>query len=347
MNGKKILQHKDKFDRSLNIDSKTPIPTGKGKLLFILLLEFITLKMALSFFLSYGDNLSSAIITYRVNFVNGGEKMPKILSILLNCLMVSSYYSSYIFINNLLCSKKIEFGWAIAFLGGILLSLFGGSRGGAVSIIFVAAGIFFVIYQHNPRKVSKKKLKLKFFRILILFIVIGFVFFVASATWIGRSNDFSPFYYFAIYLSAPLKNLDLYIPIIDSGVKELGFMDVNGASLGNVGTVLTYEYQQGGFIGVMSMSSISSIVYTFIYIYMRKWQYESKKINFSLIFYSYIFYSICIVMFGNTSFTSVFSFFFIKILFAMILMNYLFNLNFNTKSLVWKIGKTYNIFCLR
>lgn len=345
LKGDMILKKNCNYDKKNTIDTTVQINSGKGKLVFLLFLEFCTLKLALDFFHSYGSNLASAIIAYRVDFVNGGERMPKILSTLLNLSMVSSYYSAYIFINNLLCARKLELGWGIAFLGGILLSLFGGSRGGAVSIIFVAAGIFYVIYNHNPRKQSELKMRKKFIKILIVGIIGGFVFFVASASWIGRTNDFSPFYYFAIYLSAPLKNLDLYIQRIDFGQK-LGFMEVNGASLGNVGTVLAFEYQLGGFFSVFTISALSSVLYTFIYLYMRRWFYTSHKINFSVIIYSYIFYSLCIVMFGATSFTSVFSLFFIKILLALIFLNYFFNLSFRAKKMKWYLGKTQTIFCL-
>mgnify|MGYP000883214040 CR=1 FL=1 len=346
LNGNRILIKSRQFDVCANKSSDNKIAFGGGKLLLLLIIGFFTLKLALDFFKTYGDDLASSIIAYRLDFVKEEKRMPKLLSFLLNFCMLSGYFSSYIFINNLLCAKKIEFGWICAFLGSIMLSLFGGSRGGAVSVIFVAAGIFYIIYQHNPRKLPPMKMKKNFLKAILFGGITGFVFFIISASWIGRTNDFSPLYYFAIYFSAPLKNLDLYIPLIELG-RELDFMEINGASLGNVGTVLAFEYQYGGFWGVISFTALSSVIYTVTYIYMRRWRFESDKINFSAIIYSYMFYSLCIVMFGGTSITSIFSLFFVKIFIGLIVLNYFFNFSFNRKRKSWGLGKTHSIFCLR
>lgn len=280
-------------------------------------MEIITFVLAFRFFGNSFSTLSDAIISYRVASVNNLTAMPGYLSFLLNVCLVVGYISGYIIVSDFILSNRINIKWTITWILGIINSLFGGSRGGSISIIVLTIGAFWVIYHraNNPiyNDDIRRKRRIRFFAIIGIFL--GVFFFLNSSKWIGRTMEYTPAYYFAIYLSAPLKNLDINLSQMMRGqiITGRAYSSINGLSLGNVGTVYTYEYQHGRILGVVGYSFLISLISSILYEIVRIKKIYSNRLNLLLIFYSYLFYCVSMVVFGSTMIISLFSLFFLKV----------------------------------
>lgn len=290
------------------------------KKVLMLAVQLYTVFLAVRFYGGTLTQLPSAIMQYRVASVQGNASLPKLLSILLNTGMVNGYLCGYILVYYFVHIKQIKVFWAVQWVLSIGISLFGGSRGGAVSIIFVTFAVFLVLYGHLKQESADLRRDRRIRAAVLAAAAAGILLFVKSAEWIGRTNEYSAEYYFAIYLSAPLKNLDWNISQIDSGLPYGGFRDLNGLSLGNVGTVYTAEYAQGGIPEVVITSLFLGFLTASAYEIVRRQRLNQGKISFALVIYAYFFYAESMIIFGDTFIQSIFSMFFIKVCACMLLL---------------------------
>lgn len=306
------------------------INVGKLQGSVIAISELATLFLAFEFYGGSLSTLSNSIINYRVAAVQKVVAMPSYLSFLLSFSLVVGYLCGYALVNNYLFCKKLSPFWLITFFFSIANSLLGGSRGGAVSIIFVVIGTFCILYGREHRRSLSAKQKKKIRRIILGLPIVGIAFFLQSASWIGRTINESPAYYFAIYLSAPLKNLDINIKAIDRGeiITGKAYTSINGLSLGNVGTIYTYEYIEGGLLEVWAISMLVGVMISVLYEIVRSKKIYSSKCYVVIVLYSYLYYCVAMIIFGTTLISSIFSFFFIKIVVGMFVLSIFFNIKF-------------------
>lgn len=292
------------------------------KYCIMLTFEAITIILAFNFFGGSISNLSQSIMDYRYQFLQGNDTMPNYLGLMLNICLVNGYISGYEVCSKYLIEHNISIKWLASLVLCTGTSLFGGSRGGAVSIIVVTANIFFVILRRKNRYKAGRKLNRRAKLLASLGIILGIVFFVRSAYWIGRLMEYGPAYYFAIYLSAPLKNLELNIASVDAGLQITGseFRSINGLSLGNVGTIYTYEYIAGGIVAVIVISAFVGLISAFLYEIVRVKNIYANTPSFLMIIYSYIFYCVSMNIFGTTMVNGFISVYFLKIVLGVALL---------------------------
>lgn len=304
------------------------IRIGNIKFVIVLIIELVTTYLSVQFYGGSLSNLSNQIISYRVASVAGDATMPSYLSLLLNLCIVNGYCCGYIAANNFILERRVPFKWILLLLLSIFNSLFAGSRGGAVSIIVATFCVFCYLYHRLNHRENDIKRKRKIRILTLIFVVLGIVFFIRSAFFLGRTMDYSPAYYLSIHLSAPLKNLDTNIMLKDQGVGIRGteFRSINGLSLGNVGTVYTYEYIYGGIIYVIIASFLMALLSSLLYEIANKRKIESNRIDFVLVLYSYLFYAVSMIIFGTTMLDSVFSTFFLKILVGILVLSIFYNI---------------------
>ena len=303
----------------------TEIQIGNIKYMIVLFFEVLTIYFSFQYFGGSLSKLSQSIMDYRYSFLQGNDTMPSYLSLMMNICLVNGYISGYLIANNFVLFDKISIKWIISFVLCIVSSLFGGSRGGAVSIIIVTAAIIFTIKQRKDDQQRDLHQNRKIRILLFVGIVLGIIFFVQSSYWIGRLMEYGPAYYLAIYLSAPLKNFDLNLAAVNAGQHITGsdFRSVNGVSLGNVGTIYTYEYLHGGIFGVILISIGVAAFGAILYELVRSKDICSNKFNLIVIIYAYIFYCISMNIFGGTMVTGFFSLYFLKIVIgAFILLTF-------------------------
>jgi oligosaccharide repeat unit polymerase len=312
-----------KVNGILVVDSEIQI--GNIKYLLVLIFEALTIYCSFEYFGGSISKLPQSIMDYRYSFLQGNDTMPSYLSLMMNICVVNGYISGYLIANYFALFDKISIKWTISFVLCIVASLFGGSRGGAVSIIIVTAAIIFTIKRRKDDQHRDLRQNRKMCVLLSAGIVLGIIFFVQSSYWLGRLMEYGPAYYFAIYLSAPLKNFDLNLAAVNAGQHITGsdFRSVNGVSLGNVGTIYTYEYLHGGIFGVILISIGVAAFGAILYELVRSKDICSNKFNLIVIIYAYILYCISMNIFGGTMVTGFFSLYFLKIVIgAFILLTF-------------------------
>lgn len=304
-------------------NERGPIEVSLPKLGIAFVFEIATAIMAINFFGGFGGNISQAIIDYRVSvsYFNV-DTMPSYLSLMINICLVNGIVSGYALANNTVFYKKMPIKWLVLTLLSIGNSLFGGSRGGAVSIFISTIMSFLSLIQKKYNGSYDKKKIYKFLTSLLITGVILATLFVKSANLIGRTVEDGPMYYFAIYFSAPLKNLDLNIKDLDNGlhITNTMFRSINGHSLGNVGTVFTDEYMIGNYLGIIVISFIYGLLATLLYEIIRYKRIETNCFSLALIIYSYILFAVSMALFGNTMLISLTSMYAAKTLIGIIVI---------------------------
>lgn len=181
----------------------------------------------------------------------------------------------------------------------------------------------------------------------------GIVLFFLSTVAIGRGDrivDFDTFldelYLGAgVYIAAPIKLLDLFIteeylsdngmPVgfytfnhifhwlgLHLGIKDwyqtadFGFRSVNGVFLGNVYTTFKPYYQDFGLIGVVFLSCLMGIIFSYVYYrikYIRKSSAYISQDTWTVI-YAFLFYSIALAFFYNWFYEYFFDLWFLKMM---------------------------------
>lgn len=310
-------------------NEKGPIEVGDIKWGIAFIFEITTAILAINFFGGFGGNISQSIIDYRVStsYFNV-DTMPSYLSLMINICLVNGVVSGYALANNTVFYRKIPLKWLALTLLSMGISLFGGSRGGAVSILISTIMSFLSLMQ---KKINGSYDKKKMYKFLISCLIGGVIFailFVESANWIGRTIEDGPMYYFAIYFSAPLKNLDLNIRDLDNGlnISNTLFRSINGHSLGNVGTVFTDEYMIGNYLGIIVISFIYGLLATLLYESVRYKRIETNSFSLAFIIYSYVLFAVSMALFGNTMLISLTTTYAIKTLVGIIAIVVLYSL---------------------
>lgn len=261
----------------------------------------------------------------------------------------------YVLSNNFLVKHKShESGFVpktmtVLLLVNIFLSLFGTIlSGGRTNFIFFVIGsaIIFALIYFRVFEISSIRITARLFLILILSALFIVSLFFMLLKLVGRTiKGTSITYYFAWYVGAPVKNLDIYMQTphhasryfgsmsFRSIYRKLGyntpnsgltaFQQINGHQLGNVYTVLGDLYYDFGFWGALLGIAILSIVIHSIY---RVALGELTRLStcVAIITYGYLMRAVALVFFANQFSTAIGSFGFILRLIIWIIIPILF-----------------------
>lgn len=238
-----------------------------------------------------------------------------------------SYWYIYVIINNYIVEKKINILNVLIVISSAISSMTLGGRGGAVNIIFACVPITYTLM----RKRYTFKLHIKF-KTIIKLIVVGIVFlstFQHTARLLGRSSNYDPMYYLAIYCGAEIKNLDLYLQEYDRTIKgvdkiwgsqtfiyvirwlgpklgyediyyqlDLPFRKVRGLNLGNVYTTFYPYIYDFGYSGSIILTALMAIISQILYEKNKRVKINNKP-SLYIIVYGYIFTSLVQSFFSN------------------------------------------------
>lgn len=321
------------------------------KIEFLLLIEFISLVLTVIFLIrNYGSNLSAAIFSYRSSVNNDssiGNALPGAVKLLRRIALSGGYIVLFLLLNGIVYKNKRNrlAEWLcviLAVINGFML----GGRGDGIQLI-VAAIVQYVALKlevSNSRKVSFKDI------IIVLSIcIILFSSFIQLGTLLGREMSFlNNNDYMAVYLSAELKNLDIFVttgiighPFIQSltlynVINSLGgilsqpswihsfaipYYYYGNYSLGNVGTVFYPFIYDGGWLGVIVYTSIMATICQIVYKRFLK-SNKTSDISLSFIFYSYLFYIIIFSFFSNKFYEMIFNTSFVWTMVSWLILKY-------------------------
>lgn len=319
------------------------------------IISFMMLQLLTLFLLIYNmskigsGNLASLISTYRkVNlFTEESISFPGYVMKLRSISKASGYVWTYVVVTNIIYKNKKNIVYLIiniilSMLNGVLT----GGRGPAVSMAFSAMVQYYIVLNKKDGWCHQLKLK-TIVKVSILSVAVG-ILFAKSSALIGRTMKQGFAEYIAIYLSAELKNLDIFVrrgvfgtapdnwQTLINAVNFLGrhgfsnlvhtfdlpYKNVNGHSLGNVYTAYYAYLYDGGIVGLIVFTSIMAAISQVCYCRAIEWKYKSVgKLDLTVILFSCMYYSISFSFFSNKFYEIVFNIEFIKYIVIWLVMD--------------------------
>ena len=304
-------------------------------LYILLFIQILTFGYAFYFFSSLpGDAIFAKIEYFRNSNLFLGEQLllPKALAHLFYITEVWGYILVYLIA--LYNEKQIILGKRliiIEIITSLIISLFSGSRG----LLFRYA-IEYIVMSYVFKNINKRfkfNIPCKIIFISFILCAVGVVLFFELPTILGRPIDFNIDEYIAIYLSAPLKNLDTFIKEdimgreflywgtisswsslfsrwLDFHVEysnDMIFRWENGYFLGNVYTIFWTFLRDAGYLGVLFFVTFMALISEIVYIHMLKNIINRVySVPFSAILYSKIVFALFFAFFGDKFFSEVF-----------------------------------------
>ena len=327
---------------------KKEIYIEKWKLVILLIIQIIILFLFIRFLMNLGRGTLLGNIVYYNNISKFAEvedkatiAIPRYVSWPYIFCTNSSFLCAYILIHSLVLKYKQH---RLLLCLNILLSvILYGMKGGRFPIIALIISIVAMAYFISGRLNKwEKSVKPKTILKCIMFFALIVGSFQAVGGILGRSSSRSFSEYLSIYLSAQLKNLDIFIrkgffgcdisnwQTLISLVNYIGrhfnprwvhtydqpFMRVNGKSLGNVYTIFYWYLHDGGYIAVIIFLSILAV--TSQYFFQRAaYKRQKDSLNMNVIIYSYLFYAIVLSFFCERYFMSLFSMSFVQMIICL------------------------------
>lgn len=318
-----ILNHKNSWVSYL----PTVTFSNKANILFFLL-QLVSLILSLKAILEVGakyhanGSLSGAISTYRtasLYFEDFTGVSSLTSNINLACTAISYFYIYAASISYLRHERQNILVYINSILAIISPLVYGG-RGSSILLICLVIFVFLQEYEC----ISKRSGRFTVGPIMVLLIcfIILLIGFQLTLSLMGRSaGKFSLYYYLSIYIGAPIKNLDLFLthdfsgPTFE-GVETFGslytrianlfgeqpemffttFSSYDGYDLGNVYTTFRAYIHDYGFIGMIFLLIVLSIISQYMY---EKTSCESNYRLIYIFLYSIVFYSLATSFFSN------------------------------------------------
>lgn len=339
------------------LESKVePVFIPKLNYIFFAVLQGVTFLLCLNAVMTiarrYGvsGSVSALIAGYKnlKTFTTDNISLGKLNNIFYDFCYASGYVWFYILAKNYVASKKIEKWAVINLVLSIAIALEKGSRGGAVALICSGASMFILLWQQNSKK-GKLSFKQIIGVIFIAALVVGT--FQKTGELLGRVSTADFEGYLAVYLSAPIRNLDYFLRQnitapdifgkmtfvrminylggkldIMSWVYELDLppLHANGFVTGNVYTTFYAYIYDFGYLGVPIMMFIMGVVSQMFYQKAKALNSSRHIINIWVLLYADVFYLLAFSFFSNKFYEGIVAIQFFKyILYWLIIRCYL------------------------
>lgn len=335
------------------------------KLRIFLLFQIVTCFLLLSFIKKTvnGASLRNLLYNFRQASVDSYIDIPSLISIMRLICLTSTYFWIYLitYENRFIKANKKKKALTLCNLGvSVSISLLLGARGGIVSYLVFGVLLFFVF------RIDKSKINFSLMLRIILILTVGVILFQNFGRALGRELNYSNLDYIAIYLSAPIKNLDLVFEEnkfgLITGISDKGlatnqtfrmiinyiaisynkmelyqnpyiafpYRHVNGYMLGNCYTAYYYFLYDGGWlalvVGVMFMATVSQLLYQHV---EKDLSCKSCEVKLSVIIYFIIYYCLVFSFFAAMFYVNIFSISFIRELIILMLLKIFFYRSFS------------------
>lgn len=315
-----------------------------------LLLQIITVVWTFCFLLKATDasDISQAIITFNDTnkFSDKLIELPGILGKLRMLTFASGFVWAYMLIYTFVHKIRIPRVLVLLnFVMSIVNTLTTGSRTDAFLLIVATVVMAYFIFARKNEwnmKMSPKK-----------WLVLGggaavlALSFQTLGNLLGRNSKIGVWEYIGIYLSAELKNLDIFIREGSFGAPigkwqtlinlinmiarrfnipewthkfDIPFRNVNGHSLGNVATTFYAWLYDGGYIAVIIFTVIMAVICQLVYKFVTCREQKAGRISIAEIAYSYIFFTVAFSFFSNKFYEHIFSGYFVYLLVFVVII---------------------------
>lgn len=354
----KIKQNK----KIITIYDMNSIYIARSKLILLFLLQVLTLIGYIIFMNNNmsGSSLALKIYNYRYRTADMGDiiEIPKLLSFFRLISSVVGYILSFVLVYNILHKNKKNRIWYICNIGfSMLLEGILGARGGIFNFIIAIFSEIYII----KFICFKQRVSIKMF-VNILVTLIAFLIMLPLIGEVMGRPGMGPLYEVAVYVGAPLKNLDTFLKDMSNystkhfstfygllnDIPELApknidissqrfngkWQSVNGYTLGNVYTTYANFWYDGGIkcliLDTFLMAFISQIIYQIAF----NNHSNSKICNIVyMILYLYFFPAIIFSFFTNRFLNQFFSLYLIKFVIAgIVILIWLFKIKIIVKN---------------
>ena len=321
------------------------------KLVLFAIIQIIALAGYISFLNTnmYGAGLAAKIYNYRSRTADFGEAIivPRALSFLRLISSAAGYTLSLIFVFNYM-NKNLRHRllFAINIILSVLLEGILGARGGIMNfVISIFTEILIVRYISLNKTVTLKTLA------KVLIAAAGIIIGLPIIGMLMGRPDLGPWYEIAVYIGAPLKNLDTFLrnpvnysshhvstfyrllsdfsgffePIINIELQRFPstWQFINGKTLGNVYTTYaTFWYDLSGW-GIPFYTILMALIFRVLYRNMMAVRVVgSTKGILSIVMYVYFYSTIVFAFFGNRFYSQFFSFYTLKFVIATVTVSF-------------------------
>ncbi|HAZ90989.1 MAG TPA: hypothetical protein DCX21_03345 [Eubacterium sp.] len=265
----------------------------------------------------------------------------------------ASYMLIYVLVNNYIVTKRVNIWQLIAVMLQCVLIVLNGSRSPLFRIILMVFILYYILeYKSRPKKNSDYKF---IFRLIAMIPVMA-IGFMLMLVLMGRTDTSGSFFRsLYIYIGAPLVNFDSFLvkqihaaphelwggqtfgglyayigkqlgddSLMVESINRFTYSD-NGIETGNVYTCLYFYQYDFGFVGIVILTSIMALYYS--YTYEKVCTGNGRKVfDFRLYIYTYLFNDLVMSIFSARFYTTVFDGIFLKLLlFSAIYCIVLFN----------------------
>ena len=345
------------------VDNESVFKIEKWKMVLIILGGIITIILQyINLYQNTGSgNLSDILFQYRLLY-NAGEleyEQSGILSLMCSLTTWTAYISLFICIHNSLKTKKVKKNlvYLIPVLIFCLNGLLNGARGNIVDIFL--AGIFYYYFVYEDIHNWKRKYNFKLI-IRTLFIAGGgLVFFVGLGGLIGRKqsgvmeeisvyagaesilfdraiND-SKFYHYK-FGRATFDNIYMFVHNrLNVKIQSVDILHQyrmeNGHFLGNVYSAILPWYIDFGIIGVVVLSLIFGMIFSYVYRKISACKSSSFYIS-GIIIYGYFVNSLFLFIFNDRFYSKIGPSLIKEFFLFYILKKFFFNVHINNRKLI-------------
>jgi oligosaccharide repeat unit polymerase len=327
------------------------------------IVQLFTIYMLYRYIMSLSGrgSISDAIYYFRHErvFSNRDIDVPGYLGFLKYFCYSSGYLISYILIHSLVYRYKC---WQPLLIFNIAISLgtdlLFGARTGSMQMLVAIALQFYIVF--GKKYGWKIKLDRRIVLVALIAVVALVISFKSVGNLLGRGTERETDEYLSVYISAELKNLDIFVRngkfgagfsecqtmiyvVNYMGAKlghpewihglDLPFRSVNGHTLGNVYTIFYAFLYDGGILGVLFYSALMAVLCQIAFHLSLK-ERDNSKVDIWVVIYSYFGCALVFSFFSNTFYELVFNNGFIKFLtFWMILKLAIDHLHFRAPDL--------------
>lgn len=330
--------------RLLNIETSN-LSAGYGilGLLTTLLLIYVNYHYIMDFSAAYGfgGDFFEAMVQYKLimTFHDSDDILvtpPWYRNVFIVMAAAFAYFSIYVFIKRNIIENKLSLIYGFNIFLYIIYSLMGGGRSETFRVITALIFMWYIFYREKNNSCFSAKRVLA--RITVLMSIVSFLF-IAFIYVVGRSQadmDFEAVIMaMFIYAGAPIFNLDIYLQnpwtqthgifgeltfirlinwlggkLGDSSLiyeLDLPFLSYHGYNLGNVYTTFYAFIYDFGFMGVVVLTGIMSVVCIWLYNKVNYVDIMSNSISMYVICYAYLLNDIVMLPFSNRFYECTFS----------------------------------------
>lgn len=330
---------------------KKKININRWKLIVLVVFQITVIVLYASYIM---QNVSGLTLIEKISVLNstnkfGGVeatiKFPLILNLMYSFSTSSAYLLVYILLHGIIFKYKQH---RMLLISSIMLSvltyMLRGDRFPTIALLVATLVQAYFIF--GRARNWENVLNYKFILRCILLAVVAISVFPIFGEFLGRNNNLSLGNYMAVYLSAQLKNLDIYIrrgtfgcdisnwqtlySLINFIGRRFGisqwiydfdqpFISLNGYNLGNVYTAFYWYLHDGGYVGVIIFIILFAVT-SYFFFQRAAFGRQKQEINLNVILYSYLYYGIVFSFFSNRYFSALVSFDLVKMVLSWVLL---------------------------